>query len=321
MTENRTLPGKARKPFWDIHDRVVLARVGPITLVSFGLWAAIAWAIGGFVAVARLSQVGLLTESLAPFLSVGIPLLAILGSRLLEILVNLKAYAAAPTRKLPETGFAFQGALILCTLVLIAVAFQHSLPALRLLDALVLGLPLGHAFGRMGCLAYGCCHGRPTTSRLSIRYVDPCSKPVWKEGLSGVLLHPTQLYSAAGNVGLFLVLNGLAQLGPMREGMLAAAYLLLNSAGRFGMEFLRWPLATAGRRVKPFQWISMGLFLAGLVLLTWALASPVFDYALTAESARSAAGAVHFLGWLLCGSLVLFLGFGIHGRQVGRYFG
>ncbi|MBM4354922.1 MAG: prolipoprotein diacylglyceryl transferase [Deltaproteobacteria bacterium] len=321
MSEVSSHRSTVRKPFWHIHDRVVVFRAGRVTVVSFGLWVALAWAVGGAVALVRLSQAGLLPGSPAPFLAIGIPVLAILGSRLLEILVNLKAYVAAPGRKLPETGFAFQGALVLCTLVLIGTAETRGLPVLRLLDALALGLPLGHAFGRLGCLAYGCCHGRPTGSRVSIRYEDPNSKPVWKEGLSGVPLHPTQLYSALGDVALFLLLNGLAQIGPLREGSLAALYLVVNSAGRFGTEFIRWPRPTPGRLLKPFQWTSLGLFAAGLGLFAWSANSGPFDFSLSADAWRFVAEAAGRSGWLLAGSLVLFLGFGLHGRHVGRYFG
>jgi phosphatidylglycerol:prolipoprotein diacylglycerol transferase len=298
----------------------VLARLGPITLVTFGLWAAVGWAFGGFVALARVAQAGLLVHWLVPVLAAGVPVLAILGSRLLEILVNIRAYVANPGRKLPETGFAFQGALVACTLALMAIGGVQGLPVLRLLDALVLGLPLGHAFGRLGCLAYGCCHGRPSSSRCAIRYFDPDSKPVWKEGLSGMPLHPTQLYSAMGNVALFLLLNGFAEHGPHREGTLAATYLLVNSSGRFGTEFLRWPLR-GSRALKPFQWVSVALFCSGLAMLAWSMSHPGFDFSMSAGLWWATVDALEHLPFVLGGSGILFLGFGIHGRKVGRYFG
>ena len=60
------------------------------------------------------------------------------------------------------------------------------------------GLALGHAIGRVGCFAAGCCWGKPTTSWIGVHFSAKASE------LTGVpidtALIPTQLIEAAANL-------------------------------------------------------------------------------------------------------------------------
>ena len=58
------------------------------------------------------------------------------------------------------------------------------------------GLVIAHVFGRLGCLAAGCCYGQPTGTSFGIRlYSDLVDR-----NLQGIPLHPTQLYEEAGSL-------------------------------------------------------------------------------------------------------------------------
>jgi phosphatidylglycerol:prolipoprotein diacylglycerol transferase len=300
---------------------VVLARLGPLTLVNFGLFVAAGGMAAGLLTVARLDQAGFRLDAPLWLEAVGLPLLILVGSRLLEIGVHWRAYAAAPARKLPETGFAFQGGLLLGAAVLLGCAWATGLAILRVFDAFALSIPLGHAIGRIGCLTYGCCHGRPTGTSGGITYENPEAKAVWKEALGGVPLHPTQLYASAGNLLAFALLSLLAAAGPWREGTLSAAYLLGGSAGRFGLDFLRWPPADPSRLLKPFQRVSLALFAGGLVVLLASGSRPEADFTSWARLAEGLGRASAHVSEAAVAGLVLFAGFGIHGRRVGRYHG
>jgi phosphatidylglycerol:prolipoprotein diacylglycerol transferase len=303
-----------------LHNHPVLVRLGPLTLVNFGVFVALGGLTAGLLCAARLEQAGFRLQSPLWLPAVGLPLLIIVGSRLMEMVVHWRVYAADPARKLPETGFAFQGGLLLGAGALLVWAWKTGTPILRVFDAFSLSIPLGHAIGRIGCLTYGCCHGVPTGTSRGLTFVCPDSKVVWKEGLGGVPLHPTQIYASAGNLGIFLFLNVLAFAGPWREGTLTAAYLMSDSVGRFGIDFLRWPPMARFRFLKPFQWVSIALCLCGAVALALSRTRPEADFSGWSELAASARRAEGHLPELGVAALLLFAGFGIHGMKVGRYF-
>jgi len=321
------LPAKAEQelvsgPQTSHHNWVVLLRAGPVTLVNFGLFVGLAGGVAGWLALARLTQAGFDLEQSVLFFYVVIPVLILVGSRLMEMAINLPALLKDPAKKLPEAGFAFQGGLVLSALAIAWFAWSQGLHLLRLFDALALAIPLGHAVGRVGCLTYGCCHGCPTRSRLGIRYYNPEAKPVWKEGLEGVPLHPTQLYAVAGNVTIFLILNGLALLGPFHAGTISAVYLLLDSTGRFAIDFVRWPaMGGNGRLLKPFQWMSIVFFSTGLAMLATSRLMPVVDFSDLDRFAGLMVEVAPYWHWVLFCFLILFVSFGVHGRTIGRYFG
>lgn len=301
-----------------LHNRVVLARIGPVTVVNFGLIAALGGALAAWVALARQEQAGLEPERYAALLFGGLPLLAVIGSRAFSLALDWRAFLERPLAAALKPGFAFQGGLVGAAVGVVAVAAYARVDLLTLMDAMALGFPLGHAVGRIACHTYGCCHGRPTRSRLAIRYTNPDAKAVWSSRLHGVPLHPTQLYSAAGSGLLFCTLALLAS-SPVRAGEIAAAYLILGSAGRFLVEFARGE--PTGRRLglTPFQWVAIASLVCGLVLLQHALGNPLHERFADATSLlaalRRSALSVYPLWVFVC----IFLCFGVQGRQVGSF--
>ncbi|MBN2006744.1 MAG: prolipoprotein diacylglyceryl transferase [Anaerolineae bacterium] len=146
-------------------------------------------------------------------------------------------------------------------------------PAPAYLDLAAIGIAVMIGCGRIGCLAAGCCHGRP--SRLGARY-GVCYGPEHvAEGmepyLAGVRLFPVQALGSAGGwliaaVGVLLVLGG------SPPGTVFGWHVTAYGVGRFGLEFLR---GDAGRRYwKGFseaQWtalVTIGL-LVGAEALGW----------------------------------------------------
>ena len=62
------------------------------------------------------------------------------------------------------------------------------------------------AIGRLRCLVNGCCHGRQTSDAIGIRVTHERSRVIRVAEVSGVPIHPTQLYSILANVFLGLLL-------------------------------------------------------------------------------------------------------------------
>jgi phosphatidylglycerol:prolipoprotein diacylglycerol transferase len=86
---------------------------------------------------------------------------ALVGSRLLFIIVNWKDYAAQPSRifDILNGGLVFYGGLIGATLAAYIYARKHQMNFLRLADVAIPTVSLGQAFGRLGCFSAGCCWG------------------------------------------------------------------------------------------------------------------------------------------------------------------
>jgi phosphatidylglycerol:prolipoprotein diacylglycerol transferase len=138
----------------------------------------------------------------------------------------------------------------------------------RAFDLFFVPLPLGQAIGRLGCLAAACCYGKPTGSWLGLYLPD-------HDGFWAVR-YPTQLLSAAADLLIFVSLLHLERAVRSRpifsrllgfDGALTTTYLLLYSAKRFTIEFLRadTTLRLAGALTLPHVFFAL-IFLAALIV-------------------------------------------------------
>ncbi|MGD0342901.1 MAG: prolipoprotein diacylglyceryl transferase family protein, partial [Bacteroidales bacterium] len=115
------------------------------------------------------------------------------------------------------------------------------------------------------CLVKGCCFGKPSSENLGIRFTHPDSHVNKISELSGVPLHPTQLYSIGTNIITGLVLIRLVSIG-ISSSFIVGIYLILNGAGRFVEESFRGEAQTlcwAG--MKKYQWIAILNILSGII--------------------------------------------------------
>ena len=105
---------------------------------------------------------------------------------------------------------------------------------------------IAHAFGRLGCLAAGCCHGAQTDKWFGIlMYGD--------EGLAKYV--PVQLFESIFLFGLFVLLFFRASKGKIYN---FALYLAAYGAWRFAVEFLRGDYrGSVGLAVTPSQLIAI----------------------------------------------------------------
>lgn len=168
-----------------------------------------------------------------------------------------------------QYGFVFYGGLIVGGAAFFITSARRKLAAFRAADLFAPALALGHAFGRIGCFSAGCCYGSPTSCPLSITFTNPASEV--NPAYLGVPLHPTQLYEAAGNFFIFLVLNK-ALSRSLKDGWPAgrvmALYVALYSLERFLIEFLRGDDRGMMRfGLSPAQLISAAAFVAAAAAL------------------------------------------------------
>ncbi len=114
-------------------------------------------------------------------------------------------------------------------------------------DLFAPALAIGHAFGRLGCFAAGCCFGKETASRLGVAFprgsvafdVLRSAGAIQPGAAETPPLHPTQLYEAAGELALFGLLVALRPRLRQRPGALLLVYLGLYALIRFVVEIFR----------------------------------------------------------------------------------
>ena len=114
-------------------------------------------------------------------------------------------------------------------------------------DLFAPALALGHAFGRLGCFAAGCCFGKVGGGhwgvhfpRGSVAFDELAAHGLVPAGWDNTpTLHPTQLYEAFGELAIFTALLLLRPRLRRRPGALLVAYLGLYALLRFVVEMFR----------------------------------------------------------------------------------
>jgi phosphatidylglycerol---prolipoprotein diacylglyceryl transferase len=234
-------------------------------LHTYGVLVALGFLAGLWVATRLARQANLNTEAVFN-LGFYSALAAMVGAKIMMILVDLPYYAEHPGEILSlgtlQAGGVFYGGLLAALAVAVWYMRKTQLPALLTADVFAPGIALGHAIGRLGCFAAGCCWGVECRLPWAVRFSDPASQ--LPRGLLGVPLHPTQLYESFAEFLIFGILYW--RIGkPHPAGTIISLYLMLYSTARFVIEFFRFheqgnlwggPLDTS-------QWLSILLFLAG----------------------------------------------------------
>jgi phosphatidylglycerol:prolipoprotein diacylglycerol transferase len=215
---------------------------------------------------------------------------AMIGSRVLFIIVNWDDYVRDPASIFAfwKGGLVFYGGFIGAVLVSIGYMRKHRMPFFPVADALIPSVAIGHAIGRLGCFAAGCCWGAACDPRLpwaakfppeSLAYQSQMANHVIQLGAAYTIpIHPTQLYESLGELLIFTVLISWRRRKRF-HGELLALYLVLYAPLRAMVETLRgdeergrvfnflgtwakgawWNLSTS-------ELISVGIFATGVVL-------------------------------------------------------
>ncbi len=212
----------------------VLLKIGSLKIYSYGVFVAIGFLAALWIAGREIARRGIDRDT---FYDMGFwaVVSAILGSRLFHVLVYWKFYRDAPLEifKLWNGGLVFYGGFLAAVAVCVWFLRRHRMPFLPVADASSLGIPLGLAFGRIGCTAAGCCYGKLSTVPWAIVFTDPASlAPL------GVHLHPTQIYESIAGFAIFGLLYATRDRFKT-PGMLFWVMLILYGVIRSFLEIFR----------------------------------------------------------------------------------
>ncbi len=213
---------------------------GEFGIPTYGVMAAIGLVLGLTINV-RLAE----REGLDPDRSWNLGILAILsgivGAKILFIAQDWSYYAANPGKIFSlatlQTGGIFYGGLVAAIVVSLWYMRRHRFPLLKTFDVFMPGVALGHAIGRLGCFAAGCCYGKPTDLPWGVTFSSELAHRLTGTTL-GEPLHPTQIYDFLVELANFGVLMWLFRRRSF-DGQVTGAYLFLYGFARYFMEFLR----------------------------------------------------------------------------------
>jgi phosphatidylglycerol---prolipoprotein diacylglyceryl transferase len=217
-----------------------LISVGWFTVSTYGVLVAAGLVTGLYVA-SRLSEREGLNRDEIYTLGVYVALAGIIGSKGALVIQERAEYWHNPGQffsfTLLQSGGIFYGGLILAIIVGVWYTRRRQIPFLKSADAFAPGIAIGHALGRLGCFSAGCCWGLPTSLPWGVTFTNPYSNQTVGVPLNQPL-HPTQLYEAAAEFVIFLILYSQYRKKQF-DGQMLGWYLVLYSTVRFLVEFLR----------------------------------------------------------------------------------
>jgi len=217
-----------------------LFHIGSFSLPTYGLLVSIGVLLGLWISVRNAQKQGINPEN-AWNLGILVVLCGIVGAKILYIVNDWSSYAAHPAEIFSfntlQAGGVFSGGLIGALLAAAYYVRKHHMPALATCDAFAPGLALGHAIGRVGCFAAGCCWGKPTNHWWGVTFTNPLAE-AWVGTPLGRALQPTQLFESAVELANFFILMWLFKRKKF-DGQIFGAYLFLYGVARYFLEYLR----------------------------------------------------------------------------------
>ena len=242
-----------------------LISIGTFYVPTYGVLVALGF-LAGLSLTLRLAKKSGLDSEKVTNLAVYVALAGILGAKLLMIVFDWPDIRIFSIETLQAAGV-FQGGLILALVTAFFYIRKAQLPWLATSDAFAPGVALGHAIGKLGCFAAGCCWGKECSRPWAVTFHNPEAN-----GLTGVpigiALHPAQLYESGAEfllTGLLVWRYGKAH----QPGQIIGWYLVASSVLRFLIEFTRFH-----QQALPFglpfsitQWIAIALAVAGGIIL------------------------------------------------------
>jgi phosphatidylglycerol:prolipoprotein diacylglycerol transferase len=244
-----------------------LFHIGNFSLPTYGLLVSIGVLIGLWISVRNSEKQGIDPEH-AWNLGILVVLAGIIGAKVLYILVDWGYYSSHPGEIFSfstlQAGGVFSGGLVAGLAAAAWYIRKHRMPALATCDAFAPGLAMGHAIGRVGCFAAGCCYGKPTNHFWGVTFTNPLAQ-LWVGTPLNQALEPTQLIESAAELIIFSLLMWLLSRKRF-DGQVFAAYLFLYGIARYFIEFLRGDPGRGsvfGGIMSGTQLISIGLVIMG----------------------------------------------------------
>jgi len=217
-----------------------LFHIGRFFLPTYGVLVSLGVLVGLWVSVRNSRKQGINPDD-AWNLGILVVLCGIVGAKLLMFINEWDSYIRHPSEIFTWNTFqaagVFSGGLIGALAAAAWYIRRHNMPPLATCDAFAPGLALGHAIGRVGCFAAGCCYGKPTHHFWGVTFTNPVAHAIVGTPLNKAL-EPTQLFESAVELANFFILTWMFNRKKF-DGQVFGAYLILYGVARYFLEFIR----------------------------------------------------------------------------------
>jgi phosphatidylglycerol:prolipoprotein diacylglycerol transferase len=241
-----------------------LFSVGPLTVHAYGLLVALGFVTGILVTV-RLGRLQGFSAQQVMDMAFIMILWAIVGSRLLYILINFSYYKShlIDILKIWQGGLVFSGGLVAVAAAMALYLRRHRLSFWATGDLWAPALAVGQAIGRIGCFMAGCCYGTPTDLPWGAIFTHPQSLAP-----QNIPLHPTQIYASLAGFSIFFILLVLHRRRKF-PGQIFLWYLILHSTARLFIERFRGDERglIPGTEMTLTQLLALGILIAAVAAL------------------------------------------------------
>ncbi|MFJ3033666.1 prolipoprotein diacylglyceryl transferase [Curtobacterium pusillum] len=194
----------------------------------------------------------------------------IIGGRLFHVFTHVSDYFGPGRDPLSflyiwEGGLAIFGALILGSVGAYIGCRQVGLRFTAFIDAVVPGVLLAQAFGRLGNYFNHELFGMPTSLPWGLQIES--SNPAFPKGLpEGTLFHPTFLYEIIWNVVGVVVILLLDKKFRLQWGKVLSLYLIWYGVGRSVLESIRVDTSETFFGIRTNVWMSFAAILLGIII-------------------------------------------------------
>ena len=247
--------------------RVDSIDVGPLTLRVYGLMIALGALAAVEIARRRWRARGGDPDQIGQIGMWAIPA-GLIGARLYHVLTDWRDYRGRwfDALQIWEGGLGIPGGLIAGVLVGVWVARRQGVDLPAVLDAVIPGIPVAQAIGRLGNWFNQELFGAPTDLPWRLE-IDPANRPA---GFAQeATFHPTFLYEAIWNLALAGFLVWLDRRKILKRGQILPVWVIGYGIGRFLVELVRIDEATLIFGVRVNHWMSALAAMAGVVGLAW----------------------------------------------------
>lgn len=186
----------------------------------------------------------------------------IVGARIYHVITDPELYFGAGRRPIEALyiwngGLGIWGAISLGAVGVVIACRRYDIKFLDVADALAPGILIAQAIGRWGNYFNQELFGKPTTKPWGLE-IDAAHRP---DGYSQyATFHPTFLYESIWNLLGALLIIWIGHRFRLTGGRVFALYVMVYTAGRFWVEYLRIDFAHDFLGLRLNNWTSLVLF-------------------------------------------------------------
>lgn len=237
-----------------------LFSIGKFTIHGYGLMIALGFLFALIYGTWQCKKQGL-DDDFFFNLAMFVLIFGWLGGKIMFIIVEFKQFLISPMSVIGSEGFVVYGGIISGIITIYVYCKIKKMNFFSYIDIIAAAVAINQTLGRVGCFLAGCCYGRETDSWVGVVFPEGCMAP------AGVKLIPTQLFSAAADICMFIILCMIINSKKYIKGVPMAVYMTGYAIGRTIIECFRSDARGSVGALSTSQFISIFIGAVGALLL------------------------------------------------------